>query len=1057
MGCSSSKTDELNTYNKKTNTEKTLFPKEKQVEAIFISQKIQKNGKEMTEKIIKINEKNENNLLLLKKDNSETKDNFILNKNDNQNAQVINCENVLILKINDKIEFSNNNNQNVFDNNLKSNENNSNNNNPISNNNLNENKNYLTFNPDSNKNLSSNNRSSKNYKNEKNLKFNNNSKEIITINSKNIRNNKALLDETKINQPKLSIKDEIEKDEALPKEIDKIIYSNNKNICINNKNLINKNFNEIVNDSVISKLSSNMIKSKTNNLKDTNIVKDENELILNLTKTQNLTHFQDDLQNKNILNSIDKEDNLLIKFNSGAVANSLLNNTNYKINESQSQQNISNFQNNPSMCEENKSDRFSFKFDLTSNFDLHSKFSKFDSTNNISRIKVPYYDNNNYEQNYTLTNMSNMNDLTNLNNNQNNQNNQNNLNNPNNPSNLNNNNINRNNNELKKSENQNNETLLKNKGLKDSQENIEEEEIQLSITLSVRASKFEAMYPIWIEKNKEVDFRVMGKWTIDSTFPMCDCNGYVIKNKENIKKDPINNNINNIFSNNQNLNTINNVSNITCSTNYYAASTNNTNLNINSKNLNTNKLVFVNSPIGNEEFPENASNKNIMYDPEKRLINGNNNIFLKLTSESNINVNNVEGNFNINIQNLNKNHNEINFATTLTQENSSNKKELIISRPESLNPSVFTDNNFNPKDSNFDNNKSNIPIIANFNSNVNILSKNNSNTNLSTKNNLNDNTNKTNFGLNCLLENYPNGCLIGRVLGGPYFRITSKCNFISEYSGPLFLKMNISDLRMNPEGKLSVFINGAEDMPFMSIEKKLGWDINSLSLGCNLLKTESERLIYTFINKIRINSNLFAQQYLENIKSLSNATNNLYLNLLENKKTFKLLNMDPKLLEYGKRLLKREIEKMYNVSNKNSNLVNLNNNNNNLNSNMNNNNNNNSNKNRQEILEQENKQVLEMEKNLNSCGYRNLKFFIKKHEDTKPLSVAIKYIIDEKAREQILSKDINSIGLLTVKLPQGQKGFYTCINFGNYINENETNKNVITEINRNVSEIMNTE
>ena len=87
-------------------------------------------------------------------------------------------------------------------------------------------------------------------------------------------------------------------------------------------------------------------------------------------------------------------------------------NWNLKINESQSQQNSSHLLgNNPSILEENKSLGHSFKFE-NSNFDI-SKFTKFDSTNNISRIKVPYFDGNNQDNNnFTLTNASNMNELS---------------------------------------------------------------------------------------------------------------------------------------------------------------------------------------------------------------------------------------------------------------------------------------------------------------------------------------------------------------------------------------------------------------------------------------------------------------------------------------------------------------------------------------------------------------------------------------------------------------------------------------------------------------------
>ena len=981
MGCSSSKIFGKNSGNKTENT-KDKFPKEKKVEAILISKKIKK-GKEIQESLINYSEKNNQNLIIINKENLDDK---AIKKTDSHYL----ANNLNSIQENALLKINNKNKADIIDVSGKTNKNFANNC-----------SNDLYKKRDSSvKNESNKNNVNKSIKTANQyiiIDPNDNLALIISNDSKGSHSKENNLNKIKLAKEEQEVSRKIKSSNNLnnlaKEETDKC---ENKNTLDNTNNKIY--FNNIANESAISKLSSNLMRSKVQNLKDTNIAKDKNDLILNLTKMQNMTHFQDNNQTKNLLNSIEKDDNFIIKFNTGEVANSLLNNSNFKINESQSQQNISNINNNPSICEENKSDRFSFKFDLTSNFDLHSKFSKFDSTNNISRIKVPYYDyqinnNNNYEQNYTLTNASHMNDLNNLTN----------LNN-----NINNNKINNNtkyNNNVN-FKNFNNPPAPKNDPNKhklpntvhiDSNDNMEEEEkIQLSITLSVRASKFEAMYPIWIEKNKEVEFKVIGKWTIDSTFPACDCNGYVIKNKKEAYTS----------------NTNNNISNITSSTNFYTASTNNTNLNIltNNKNMNSNNLVLLNSPTANKaKTIQDAIDKNSnLVENVKKSLNTNSDL-VAIADQ----VNNADAN--VNIENTNNLKNEINLgfvsqSTVIHEEiNSNNDKNMQSEKqPDSNNTNKIYDNNNN--------------------------SKNNKSTN----------------SLNCLLENYPNGCLIGRVLGGPYFHIKSKWTFISEYSGPLFLKMNIHDLRLNPEGKLSVFINGVEDLPFMSIEKKLGWDINSLSLGCQLQKTESERLIYTFINKIRINSNLFAQQYLENIKTLSNTTNSLYVGLFENKKTFELLNMDAKLLEYGRKLLKREIERLYNLST----------NNNNINSNINSNNNSNINssnnpsaKNRQEILENENKQILQFEKNLNLSGYRNMKYFIKKHEDTKPLSVTIKLIIDDKVRQEILSKDNNSVGLFTMKLPQLQKGFYTCLIFGNLKSEH----NLITETNKNESEIMMTE
>ena len=278
--------------------------------------------------------------------------------------------------------------------------------------------------------------------------------------------------------------------------------------------------------------SDNIKDTKLKNKENISRIQDEADILLNLTKTQNLNLHDENIANKNILNSIDHNDNLLIKFNT--LGNSL-NNTNCKINESQ--QNISNIH-NPSICEENKSDRISFKFDLTSNYDIASKF---DSTQNLSRIKVPYYENN--FENYTFTNFSNTNDLNNLTN----------------------------------------------------QAVNEEDDMPMPITLSVRASKFEAMYPIWIEKKKEISFRIFGKWTIDNSFPMCDSNGYIFRGIKDAKD--------------FNPNTVSHLLNTTNSTNYNI-SANNTNQNINVNNKNNNITNTVNINNNNNFVIQQNNNQN---------------------------------------------------------------------------------------------------------------------------------------------------------------------------------------------------------------------------------------------------------------------------------------------------------------------------------------------------------------------------------------------------------------------------------------------------------------
>jgi hypothetical protein len=779
-----------------------------------------------------------------------------------------------------------------------------------------------------------------------------------------------------------------------------------------------------IDGSMLDKLSS-IQQSKASNFKECRSLKDENEQILNLTRISQLEE-----KSRNILNSIENNDNLAIKFNMG----NSLNNTNLKINESQSQQNSSHLmQNNPSILEENKSFGHSFKYE-NGNFDI-SKFSKFDSTNNISRIKVPYFDANNQDNNFTLTNASNMNELSVHHINQD----------------------------------------KKNK-INDSDE---EEENLIPITLTVKASKFEAMYPIWVEKDKEVNFKVMGKWTIDSSIPMCDCNGYYYKpretlstkeNSQSVNSTNINSNVSNSNNNKINLNNfsscnndkiiieeINNNKGITIS----QFDVNNQNKNIINENIDNNNNNNINNIKENKNDNDNDNN-----------INNNNKIIKEGNIYDKINMKLINNELEIDRNKINNNEIEnknLNININIKNEDNLNNNNININKINNFNNKREDQNiniNNNDNDYNILSNKiTNTEIVnindKNINMNINIISNsiinkedtikntNNNDINLekdkeissNLKNNINYYTilnQKNNPKTNSLIQDLPNGSLIGRILGGDYFHIFNNFNFISNVSGPLFLKMNIHDLRLNPEGKLTVFIIGAMDLPFMHIEKRLGWDINILSLGSNLLKSESEKLIYTFINKIRLNSNLFAQQYLENIKSLSTATNALYFSLLENKEKLQFLHLDKKIIEYGKKLIKLEIQRFYN--NSSNGIIS---------------------KKKDEInIDAQN--LIEAKKNLLNFGYKKIMNFVKKHEDTKPLSVAIKLIIDERARNSLLNNEYNSIALLTVKSPYVKRSFFTCMILANNTlidNDIELNKtqNFITETNKIDSVIMETD
>ena len=108
------------------------------------------------------------------------------------------------------------------------------------------------------------------------------------------------------------------------------------------------------------------------------------------------------------------------------------------------------------------------------------------------------------------------------------------------------------------------------------------------------------------------------------------------------------------------------------------------------------------------------------------------------------------------------------------------------------------------------------------------------------------------------------GALISRVLGSKqYFIVKDGLEYKSTTSGPLIFQMNNSNYALSPSGSLSVFITGAEKKSQTQIEHELGYDLNKRDTACNeSYLTLQEKRQFIYLNKIRLNPPRFAELYL---------------------------------------------------------------------------------------------------------------------------------------------------------------------------------------------------
>jgi uncharacterized protein YkwD len=125
------------------------------------------------------------------------------------------------------------------------------------------------------------------------------------------------------------------------------------------------------------------------------------------------------------------------------------------------------------------------------------------------------------------------------------------------------------------------------------------------------------------------------------------------------------------------------------------------------------------------------------------------------------------------------------------------------------------------------------------------------------------------------------GALMGRIHGGKYFPIENEMTLISDVSGPIYLFTNNSRFSVTLSGSLEVFFENCQTYPLYTIESMLGWDLSTLDTteGHDYMSPdEKQQIIY--LNKIRSNPKLFAEQYLVHLNQLSESHKEIYQKLL---------------------------------------------------------------------------------------------------------------------------------------------------------------------------------
>ena len=245
-----------------------------------------------------------------------------------------------------------------------------------------------------------------------------------------------------------------------------------------------------------------------------------------------------------------------------------------------------------------------------------------------------------------------------------------------------------------------------------------------------------------------------------------------------------------------------------------------------------------------------------------------------------------------------------------------------------------------------------------------------------------------------------NGALLGKVLGEECYSPLDGKTFMSKLSGPLFLKMNLKSLNSKVEGALTLKMTNVKKIDFNTIDEMIGWpkDINEILISPSSSSYEIpmlEKNVTILINKMRNNASLFAKQYLNGIATLTKSSTELYDKMISTTDTYSKLRFNHDIIESIIAFFSFLLGKSNVTKNKKNAIMNS-------------------------------KEKLEL--NLKEKHKdKKIHVFIKKHDNDKPLSLAIRALLDEGIRNKIFSCESKEISIITLKGTKMKKFFYFSI------------------------------
>ncbi len=291
---------------------------------------------------------------------------------------------------------------------------------------------------------------------------------------------------------------------------------------------------------------------------------------------------------------------------------------------------------------------------------------------------------------------------------------------------------------------------------------------------------------------------------------------------------------------------------------------------------------------------------------------------------------------------------------------------------------------------------------------------------------------------NLVKYKFKKGALVGRVIYGEQFLVYDSLRYKSEYDGPLILKMNLNSVWSTdkPSGELNIKIKGAIYVKdIYEIEERIGWRKQLKTIELNNLEEipeykipSLEKMVIILFNKARYNSKLFANQYLDNMKSLTPNSIKIYNEFIINKNQNLPFKVNVSTVKFLQDFYSPFVSGNQNIDdNNNDSLIILKTN---------------------KIL----KKYLEKTFNDKKTIYH---ISILKYKNKNPFHLASRLIFENEVRENIFKRKCEEISMITIQTKEGLKNntFYTIVVLSN---ENG-NSNINYDFSKNVKNFINEE